>query len=155
MIRTEVRRELARLIAGDGTTGNVAVSAFYPGDKHQQTEMIFGDRTNGLVTFPYGMAPPRLQRDRFAVVFVVRIDARAGIDEAMVRCEELSNIVAGILASESLLGFAVDGEEVTDTNPDGEGIQVDTREGETKTGGALALAEITVPIETQTTNTEG
>lgn len=154
MIRNEVREHLADLIAGSAVAGSVDVSSYFPGDKHTTAEMIFGDRTSGSVTFPYGMASPKIQRDLFTVVFVVRVTARPSLADAMTRCGELADAVVSILADDaSLLGFEANGEEVTDTNPDG--IQVDTREGETKTGVTLALAEITVPIETQTKNEEG
>jgi len=156
MIRTEVRRKLSNLVAGSGLTGPANVSPFFPGEKHQTAEMIFGDRTSGSVGFPYGMTGTRIQRDQFTVTFVVRIAARTGIEDAMTRCEELANVVAAILAdTDALIGYSVNGEEVTDTNPDAQGVQVETREGESKTGDPLALAEITVPIETQTLNTEG
>lgn len=155
MIRTAVRQHLADRIAQSGIAGSADVSAYSPGDKHTTAEMIFGDRTTGSVTFPYGMASPRIQRDQFSVVFVVRVTARPDVADAMARCDELANHVATILADDaSLLGFEADGERVTDTNPDGQGIQVDTREGENSKGVTLALAEITVPIETQTLNTE-
>lgn len=152
MIRTEVRDKLADLIAQSGTTGNADVSSYYPGDKHQTREMVFGDRTSGTVTFPYGMAEPRIQRDDFTVLFVVRIAATDDVPSAMARAQELGNAVAGILAGADLLGYGTDTEIVCDTNPDGQGIQVETREGEDpRSGASLAIAEITVPIQTQTT----
>lgn len=155
MIRDEVSAHLASLIAGDGITGDVDVSPTFPGEKHTTSEMIFGDSTTGVVTFPYGMEPPRIQRDNAELTFVVRITAREDMATAKKRCQELANLVVGILAGADLLGFGTDGEKVTDTNPDGQGIQVQTREGESNKGVPVALAEITVPIETQTTNTEG
>ena len=151
MIRTQVRQELARQIQAAGITGDADVSAFYPGDKHQTREMVFADTTEGQVTFPYGMAPPLIQRDQFTVAWVVRIQALPSLEEAMVRRDELAALIVGLLAGTDLRGFEADGERVTDTNPDGQGITVTSREGETKEGAQIAIAEITVPFETQST----
>lgn len=155
MIRDEVTVFLADLIEGAGIAGDVDVSPVFPGEKHTTREMVFADESTGQITFPYGMDAPRIQRDTCAITLVVRITATDDVPAAKQRCQELANVIVGILAGADLLGFATNTEEVTDTNPDGAGIQVQFREGESNKGVPLALAQITVPLETQTTNTEG
>lgn len=156
MIRNEVRERIAELIAQLPEAGKLDVSPYYKGDKHQAREMVFVDRTEGGVSLPYAMAGDRTQRDTFTAVIVVRIAATQGVPVAMERCQEIANEIAFLLAGPTLLEFGVAGEVVTDTAPDGALILVETREGESRTGDPIAIAEITPTIETQTTNgTEG
>lgn len=155
MIRAEVQSEIARLISNTGQTGVATVSSYWPGVKSQSREMVFGDRTTGSVSFPYAMEPPRMQRDVFISTWVVRITATDGVPAAQVRRDELSNVVTRILASDDLLQFATATERITDTNPDAQGIQVETVEGDDPESGLpVAIATITVPIETQTVNAQ-
>jgi len=154
MIRTQVCQEIARILAASGVTGDADVSPFYPGDKHQTREMIFCDSTAGNITFPYGMAPPRIQRDDFTATWVVRIQAMPTLADAMVRRDELAALVVAVLADGGIDGFEADGERVADTNGV-DGVAVDSREGETNKGAQIAFASISVPIQTQTINEEG
>lgn len=154
MIRTAVRQEFARQIGAAGVTGDADVSHFYRGDKHETREMVFAVSDGGDVSFPYGMVPPRIQRDDFTVQWVVRIQAVPDMETAMSRRDELAGLMVDLLASADLDGFEASGEEVTDTNPGGQPINVEFSEGETKTGGQIALATLVIPMQTQT-KTEG
>lgn len=151
MIADEVIAEQARLIEGHAEIGRAVVGTEYPGEKNLSTEMVFANGTEGGITYPYAMAGERIQRHQFNVLWVVRVTANPTIAEAKARRNELTRLVLGVFSGDDLLGFEALGEKVTDTNPDAQPIQVTTREGDDpKTGRPIAIAEITVPIETQT-----
>lgn len=148
MIRYQVRQRLTALLADAPELANVDVWASYPGDKHQATQMIFGDRTTGEVEFPYSMAGEKISRDTFDAVFVVRVSGLGSLNECALRCEEITRAAVEKIATTglTLTEFEADGEKVCEVGP----LSVQTREGDTDKG-AVALAEITVSIETQTT----
>lgn len=156
MIRQQVRKELARVVAADPALGNVAVTAAYPGDKRVKVEAIFGDRTDGEVSFPYAMAPPAIMRDDFTVVFVVRVASARTAEECADRCEELATLVARRIAEtgQDLDGFTANGEQVCEVGP----VAYATRDGEAATSAAgtqpIAMAELTLTVQTQSINEE-
>lgn len=157
MIVDEVLAEHARVIASDATTGRANVTPYYPGEKHIAAEAVFTAGSEGSVTFPYAMPGDRIQRNQFSALWVIRVTGAADVAKAMLRRSELVRVFLGTLDDEdSLVGFTAEGETLTDVNPDGQPIQITTREGEDpKTGRPIAVAEITVPYETQTINEEG
>ncbi len=148
MIRYQVRQRIAALLADEPELANVNVWPAYPGDKHQTTQMIFGDRTSGPVEFPYSEAGDKTSRDTFDAVFVVRVSGLGSLDECALRCEEITRTAVQTIASTGLTldEFVADDEKVCEVGP----LSVQTREGDTDKG-AVALAEITLSIETQTT----
>lgn len=156
MIVDEVLAEHARVIAGNALTGRAKITPYYPGEKHLAAEAVFTGGSEGSVTFPYAMAGDRIQRNQFSALWVVRVTGTADVAKAMLRRSELVRVVLGTLDDGSeLVGFTAEGEKLTDVNPDGQPIQITTREGDDpKTGRPIAVAEITVPYETQTLNTE-
>lgn len=152
MIRWQVRKQLAEVIAQAPNLGNVTVTAAYPGDKQVKAEAIFGDRTDGEQTFPYAMGgdPDTIVRDDFTVVFVVRVARGRDLEAMTERCEELVTLIVRRLAEtgQDLDGFTVNGEQVHDVSP----VTVSTREGEAPSRNGvtpIALAELTIQIQTQ------
>lgn len=158
MIRAKVVAEHARLIAAAGITGRARVSALYPGEKQLTAEEVFCTGTDGGLSVPYAMPGERIQRDQFTALWVVRVTNTRTVADAVERRDELAAEVVRHLAdtASDLLSFTADGEEVTDGLYEGQAVAVTTREGDDpKTGRPIAVAEITVPYETQTINEEG
>ncbi len=147
MIRYQVRQQLAALVAEVPALSSVTVTTAYPGDKNLRAEAVWGDRTTGEVEFPYAMDGDKTSRDTFEVVLVARVTGKRTLDECCLRVEEITREVVQKIASTGLTldGFAVDNEEVCEVGP----ISVQTREAEGDRG-PIALAEITVTVETQT-----
>jgi hypothetical protein len=154
MIRAEVGEQIAELVADDPGIGSVVVAAFYKGDKWASAEAVFcGPTTNGDAMYPYSMDGQAISRDNFTQTWIVRVAGISDVLAARKRCQDLAGLFVSIAGRDRTLGgFVANGEAVCEVGP----FAVSFRDGEARDDrgnqGVVAIAEVAIQIETQTTN---
>lgn len=153
MIRAEVQDRIAELIVDEDLAGGAEIASYDKGTKWASTEAVYASSTDGEVAYPYSMAPPAISRDSYTAVWKVRVSGTTDVLAARLRCQELAAMFVAVVArDESLGGFVTNGEAVCQVGP----FSVTTRDGQATfpngATGPLAEADISIQIETQTTN---